>query len=277
LCGFAVWTPRGFDWVYTKFISDPVKGYEVVQAVPKENSFLLAKVPEYYNRLQSSYDDALFRQEVLGEYLPLNAGLVYRAFARNVHVADVPLRPGLPLLWALDFNVTPMSSVVAQMVQGKLHVVDEIVLSPATTEEACAEFRRRYFRNANEVVVYGDASGFTQSTSGVSDYEIVEANLQAASMPVKLRVDRKNPPVRARVNTMNSVLRNAEGRVSMLVDRKCKELIKDFEQVVYRAESMEIDKERDRFRTHTSDALGYLVWKECGARQEVGERNQPLL
>ena len=29
-CGFAVWTPKGFDWVYRKFISNPVKGYEAV-------------------------------------------------------------------------------------------------------------------------------------------------------------------------------------------------------------------------------------------------------
>jgi acyl-coenzyme A thioesterase PaaI-like protein len=26
--GFAVWTPKGYDWVYEKFISSPVKGYE---------------------------------------------------------------------------------------------------------------------------------------------------------------------------------------------------------------------------------------------------------
>ncbi len=27
LCGFAVWTPKGYDWVYRKFIADPVHGY----------------------------------------------------------------------------------------------------------------------------------------------------------------------------------------------------------------------------------------------------------
>ena len=51
-CGFAVWTPRGFDWVYRKFISDPVTGYHVTLAKPYENRFLLDKVPEYYDRLQ---------------------------------------------------------------------------------------------------------------------------------------------------------------------------------------------------------------------------------
>jgi phage terminase large subunit len=32
LCGFAVWTPKGFDWVYRKFIQDRAGGYEVVLA-----------------------------------------------------------------------------------------------------------------------------------------------------------------------------------------------------------------------------------------------------
>ncbi len=32
LCGFAVWTPKGFDWVYRRFIRDCVDGYEVTIA-----------------------------------------------------------------------------------------------------------------------------------------------------------------------------------------------------------------------------------------------------
>src|SRR5579885_444417 len=41
LCGFAVWTPKGFDWVYERFIAEPVEGYETVVATPFENRFLL--------------------------------------------------------------------------------------------------------------------------------------------------------------------------------------------------------------------------------------------
>src|SRR5260370_38388775 len=36
-CGFAVWTPKGFDWVYRRFIRDRVDGYQVVVARPYEN------------------------------------------------------------------------------------------------------------------------------------------------------------------------------------------------------------------------------------------------
>ena len=68
-CGFAVWTPKGFDWVYRRFLQDATPGYEVVQARPFENSYLLDQVPDFYERLRTSYDENFYRQEVLGDYL----------------------------------------------------------------------------------------------------------------------------------------------------------------------------------------------------------------
>ena len=66
LCGFAVWTPKGYDWVYRKFISDPVTGYEAILAKPFENRHLLEKIPDFYERLKDSYDEKFYQQEVLG-------------------------------------------------------------------------------------------------------------------------------------------------------------------------------------------------------------------
>ena len=68
LCGFAVWTPKGFDWVYERFVMERVAGYEMVFARPGENRVLLDRIPDYYDRLKSSYDEKFFKQEALGEY-----------------------------------------------------------------------------------------------------------------------------------------------------------------------------------------------------------------
>ena len=68
LCGFAVWTPKGFDWVYERFVSAKVTGYETVVAGPFENRHLLDRIPDYYERLKHSYDGRFYEQEVLGEY-----------------------------------------------------------------------------------------------------------------------------------------------------------------------------------------------------------------
>jgi len=66
LCGFGVWTPKGYDWVYRRFLAEPVEGYEAVVAEPFENRFLLERVPDFYERLKRSYDEKYYQQEVLG-------------------------------------------------------------------------------------------------------------------------------------------------------------------------------------------------------------------
>ncbi len=114
LCGFAVWTPKGKDWVFRRFVENPVAGYDVVIARPQENSFILDKIPDFYERLRSSYDERFYAQEVMGEYLDLGGDRVYHSFHKEANVAPVKLNPALPLIWTLDFNVDPMSSLVVQ-------------------------------------------------------------------------------------------------------------------------------------------------------------------
>jgi phage terminase large subunit len=277
LCGFAVWTPKGFDWVYRKFLSNPVDGYQAVLATPGENRYLLEKVPDFYERLKASYDEDFYQQEVLGKYLSLNGGLVYTSFRRDQHVKELPVNPALPLLWALDFNVDPMSSVVAQLGGGTVHVLDEIVLRRASTPEACSEFCSRFPGHSTGVIIYGDAAGNHQQTSGTSDYRMVREHFAAYySSTATYRVPKANPSVRDRVQLMNSKFRNAAGETRLFIDSRCKELIEDFEQVSYKADSMQIDKDKDRRRTHLSDALGYLLWQEFRHTGAAGERGSRL-
>src|SRR5947209_16085843 len=113
----------------------------------------------------------------MGEYLHLQAGLVYRAFSRATHVRELKPERTLPIMWALDFNYDPMSSVVAQKVRGKIHVLDEIVLKNATTADACKSFCERYPNPAAGVIVYGDASGYAHHSNGPTDYEILRETL----------------------------------------------------------------------------------------------------
>jgi hypothetical protein len=278
LCGFAVWTPKGYDWVWRRFIADKIAGYEAILAKPFENTHILASIPDFYERLKSSYDPKFFEQEVLGSYLSMEGSRVYTSFERERNLQEMQPNPAAPLLWALDFNVDPMSSVVAQTGGGVVRVLDEIVIRHATTKDACEEFLKRFGQHRAGVYVYGDASGSAQQTTGASDFELVREHfLIHSTVPVRYRVPKGNPPVRERVNLMNRMLFSAAGKVGILADPRCKELIKDLEQVCYKADTMAIDKDRDRARTHLSDALGYLVWQECRQQPQVGERGEALL
>lgn len=277
LCGFAVWTPKGYDWVYQNFIADPVEGYQVVMAPPQENRFLLDKIPDFYKRLKDSYDPKFYEQEVMGLYLSMSGGRVYGSFDRNLHVNKIEVNPGRTLYWALDFNVDPMSSVIVQIAGSKVLVVDEIVLRHATTEQACEEFMKRFPNHPGDIVVYGDAAGNQRQTTGMSDFQMVrDYFLVNSTSAVKYRVPKSNPAVRDRVNLVNRTLLTASRDINLSVDPKCRELIKDFEQVCFKADTNEIDKTRDRQRTHASDALGYLIWQEFKQGKGAGERGDRI-
>lgn len=278
LCGFAVWTPKGFDWVYRRFIRAATPGYDVVVASPFENRHVLDKVPDFYERLRGSYDRKFFEQEALGEYLNVQAGVVYETFQRSRNVREVVIDPQLPLFWALDFNVDPMSSVVAQKSGEDIYVLDELVLSRASTLQACEEFHARYPKQQAGIVIYGDASGQRLQTAGTTDYQIIkEFFRQTAYRNVKFRVPPSNPSVRERISLVNAKLFSADEQVRLCVHPRCKGLIADFEEVTFKPETSVIDKERDPKRTHLSDALGYLIWQECRPRVLFGEQGRRLI
>jgi hypothetical protein len=278
LCGFAVWTPKGYDWVYERFVAERVDGYEVVTAKAFENRHLLERVPDYYERLKSSYDTRFYQQEVLGEYLHLHAGRVYYGFERDKNVAEVKVDRKRALLWALDFNVDPMCSVVAQVGCEGVQVLDEIVLSRATTQQACEEFQNRFPEHGAGLKVYADASGAHMQTTGTSDLAVLKKFFQSGEYgAVEFKVPRSNPAVRDRVMVVNAALQPADGDSRLLIDGRCKELIKDLEQVAYKENTQVIDKDRDPRRTHLSDALGYLVWQELRVGEKVGERGRRLI
>ena len=278
LCGFAVWTPKGFDWVYDRFLANPIEGYETVLARPMENRHLLEQIPDFYERLKHSYDSRFFEQEVLGQYLSISAGQAYYNFDRASTVRRCQIDPARPIFWALDFNVDPMSSIVAQVYGDSVNVIDEISLSRATTWDACEEFLRRY-PNCHGLTVYGDASGNSMKTTGPRDGEAISKFFRMRNIErVRVELPPQNPAVRERVVLMNTKLLDAAGDRKLFVDPICSELIKDLEQVCLLEGTMIIDKGKDSKRTHMSDALGYLVWQVLGNqdRGTVGLQNRRL-
>ena len=264
LCGFAAWTPKGFDWVYRRFIRDETGSYDVIRAKPFENSYLLGAVPDFYDRLRQTYDQLFFEQEVLGEYINQSGGKVYKNFSREIHLRPCEIDAAKPLLWALDFNVNPLCSVLVQMDGDVVRVLNEIELPNATTEDACEQFSALYDKHGPNVRIYGDASGSNTHTTGSTDYELIRTFFRTRLKFIpEQRVPASNPLVRDRISIVNASLQSADGVVRLYLDPKCKGLIADFEELSYKDGSTVPDKEKDSRRSHLSDALGYLMWQEC--------------
>ncbi|MGA2594950.1 MAG: terminase family protein [Bryobacteraceae bacterium] len=278
---FAVWTPKGFDWVYQLFISPKrqLPGYEAVIAAPMENIAVLDAHPEYYDNLKAQYDDRFFRQEVLGQYLNIYAGACYHAFdVQRCAQQRTQFDPYLNgLAWALDFNIDPMASLICQS-KGprRLDVLKEITLSVGTAERMCEAFVAtaqpylQAWRAARggfplPVKLYGDASGRARSLVGKTTYAVIEQYFRDTARDFQLDMNPNvaNPPVIDRVGSVNAMLTNARGEVGCFIDPECKELITDMFEVSWCKDNQhEIDKKRDRKRTHWSDALGYLIYRD---------------
>jgi hypothetical protein len=270
--GFGVWTPKGKDWVHRRFLEATTKDYSVVLAKPSENRHVLATDPDFYERLKSTYSDAFYRQEVLGEYVISNGRQVYSPFSHEANVASLEIVHSLPLLWTLDFNVNPFCTLICQRVGDTLHVVDELVLQGAKTVDMARDMDDRYGQTAHGLVIYGDATGAAEHTSGGSNYKQLLAQLAPEKWKyIHLRVPRRNPPVLERVNLVNGLLETVDKKVRMKIDPRCHWLIADLEAVQFREDGIQVDKSKDARRTHISDALGYLAWEEFGNKQRIGE------
>jgi len=212
LCGCAVWTPKGYDWVYQRFVEQHSPDYRLIEASPKENVHL---PKDFYDRLKDSYAELFYRQEVLGEYLDVFGGNAYYAFSdENIEKANY--NPNLPLCWTLDFNVDPMCSLICQVEEYKrtswaqapyecrkvLRVFDEIVLSNSNTIEAAEEFIHKIQALSGhhaplKINIYGDASGNSRSSkSGPTDYELIREFFRRFPLTINLRQNRANPIVR---------------------------------------------------------------------------------
>lgn len=296
--GFAVWTPKGFDWVYRRFVANErPPAYQAIFAKPGENHHL---PKDFYETLRKSYDERFFKQEVLGEYLPQFGGQVYFNFDRNEHVTKLDFDPRYELCWALDFNIDPASSVICQIIDTttraealvgrkscRLNVIDEISLPDARTIQHCEALKKRLQPFLSEglkaINIYGDASGGNRHSSSLkSDWQQVKEFLKReTNLHTNYRVPTANPGVRDRVIAVTSLLRDAAGEIKLYVDPRCSQLIQDFEEVAWKRDNNgnaldEIDKS-DPKRTHTSDALGYLVYREAPILERGGPRSTVII
>ncbi|MFP3609188.1 hypothetical protein SB778_03625 [Paraburkholderia sp. SIMBA_050] len=202
---------------------------------------------------RADMDDKSFKQEFEASFETMS-GRVYYPFDRKVHVGSYPFNPSLPIWVGQDFNIDPMSSCILQPQEnGEVWVVNELSLKSSNTEEVCDELERLYWKLVKRVTIFPDpAGGYRQHARGESDVEIFR---QKGFKNVVYH--KKHPPVADRVNAVNRMLKSADGKIRLRVDKSCKEVIRALEQTIYEAGGREVDKSMGV--DHMGDALGYPV------------------
>ena len=199
---------------------------------------------------------------------------VYNMFRADVHVAkeEIPVADGMPLFIGLDFGLTP-AAVFGQKVRGRWLILQEIVAFDMGIVRFAELLRQEIaMRYANcEVNIFGDPAGdFRAQTDESTPFQILRgAGLKARpthSNDVSLRLESVSGPLQ----------RMVDGQSGVMIDYRCKELIKGFEGG-YHYRRMQVSGERyedkpakDRF-SHIHDALQYLMLGSGEGRQVMGQ------
>jgi hypothetical protein len=191
----------------------------------------------------------------------------YPKFHREKHLNSlIYYNPSLPLCLCCDFNVGIMIWPVCQIVKNEIHIIDEIVLEPASIPDMVREFRNKYPSPANDVHIYGDATGKARSAqSQHSDYDVLRNSLRGYPVPVHYNVPVKNPPVAERLNSVNNMLSGKNGEVKLFVHPKCEYMIQDFLETLQDDKGIKkVSNPEDPYhkRSHGTDAIGYLIARE---------------
>lgn len=179
-----------------------------------------------------SWDEAYYRNYILGEWVNLSTNAFYFKFNDRKNVDDVPLDvQNNNLILTFDFNVGQMSWSVIQKqfsskrVKGIYAVVKSNRANGRNIQEACQQFIDLMppdkFRNFN-IEVFGDPSGYSRSTHSWDDgYNIIMGFLKPYYPLIKLKAPRGMPTVSERSYCTNRCF--AEER--LIIDRSCTKVI----------------------------------------------------
>lgn len=207
--------------------------------------------PEEIEAARQDLDERQFRQEFLATF-ETYAGRIYYSFDRVENCRAPEEKIDLSVVYTgWDFNIDPMSVVIAVRQGDSLYVIDEIRMFSSNTQEAVEEVKSRYPKS--KIWAYPDPAARQRKTSagGATDVTI----LQNAGFIVKVPL--AHTPVRDRINAVNSKLCNSQGIRHLFIHPKCKYTIEGLERHTYKEGTTQPDK--DSGYDHMMDALGYMV------------------
>ena len=241
-------TPKGFNWF--KDLYDLGKSEDPDWASFQFTTLEGGNVPEAeIVAARRDLDQRVFAQEYEAQFQTYSGVVAYNFKDENI-VKWQP-NPAKYLIIGMDFNVDPMRAIVYTKTAVGLHAIDEISIYGSNTDEMAQEIRHRYPQE--KIYCFPDPAGAQRRSSagGRTDISI----LQNSGFEVKYRA--AHPRIRDRINATNSLLCNSVGERRLLVDPKCRNLIKTFQRYTYKPGTQVIDKTSGL--DHLFDAATYPV------------------
>jgi len=237
------------DWKLYTWKSADILPPDVIEAAKRRMS-----PRQYRQEYEASFETA--------------SGRVYEDYGPHNYTKEV-IKPHEQIMWHHDFNFTPMSSGIGVRRGNDFYILDEIILTGATSRQSAIEFVERYKNHSNrKVIVYGDPAGRAGEKHGhASDYTEMEQVLRANNWQVERRVKPAAPAIKDRQNSVRAKIRNASGETSLFVNiDKAKYAHKGLATVQIKKGSTFLEEDSDY--QHITTAIGYCIDHEWPIRPD---------
>lgn len=227
------------SWTFTTYDNPHIKKEEVDEA-------------------RNQLDELTFKCEYLAEDVDLTANPYFYSFIETKHVnfsepTITEFNPAQYLNISFDFNVDPITAIASQEHEGQIRIIREFRLGNSNIYELCSRIKVEY--PTAVLIVTGDATGRNRSAMTVGNinyYIVIQSELGLNDN--QIRTPSINPAVRDSRVLCNSILQN----FNLIIDPSCTYLIEDLKYVEAN-ENGDIDKTKDKHRSHLADCFRYLL------------------
>ena len=210
--------------------------------------------PEEIEDARRTMDNLYFRCEFLAEDVDLTGRPFAYAFDTTKHVKTVYYSDSTELHLSFDFNVDPITAIASQDIDGEIRVLKEFRLQNSDIYELCDQITAAY--PTALYLVTGDATGHNRSAlaqGNINYYSVIQQKLSLSDG--QMMQPTVNPAVKDSRVLVNSILQN----YPLFIDPSCVHLIEDLKYVEVKEDTNDIDKTKDKHRSHLLDTFRYLL------------------
>jgi len=147
------------------------------------------------------------------------SGRIYEDYGQE-NTTGEKILPHEQLCYSHDQNYVPLSSCISVIREGKIYILDEIILTSAVSRQSAMEFVEKFKDHKNKnVLIYGDPAGRAGEKHGhASDYTDIEDVLKSNGWSYIRKVKRAAPAIKDRQNAVRAMICNAMGERSLFIN-----------------------------------------------------------
>lgn len=237
--------------IYIKFKNGELPAdFFFKEALPDDNAFVTQDQWNAWGEM----DDRYQRQYIKGDWTDFDEvdNRFAYSYSEATHIGITELNPTQEVYLSFDFNVDPITCLVAQIYGNRVHGIEQISLGNSDIYKLCDYIKANY--GARGFRITGDASGQNRSAltrDNMTYYQIIKKELDLAWTHFK--VPSSNPKIEDNRVLVNAVLHRHHVTLDSV---KCLKLKNDLENVRVLPNG-DVDKS-DKTLTHAMDCFRYL-------------------